>query len=86
MNKNKIMSIIQIIASILFFILAVLIVYQIVRSIIGGSWTTENIIVSLVILNLTTTLILIGYIYKLNNKISAHLGWHKGYENGKQTK
>ena len=46
-------------------ILGLILVYQILRKAFWGSWTTENMVVTIVVLNLTATLILIGYIFTL---------------------
>ena len=83
---NRILSIIgQIIA----YILAVIIIIQILRIIFGGSWSLEEIVLALVIFNLTMTfgigVYLINMHITLNNKISdvntklhGHFEWHRG--------
>ncbi|MFH1591609.1 MAG: hypothetical protein ABIC95_06825 [archaeon] len=45
------------------------VVYQILRALFGGSWSTESIIIALVIANL-------GYTFLLTNKLEKHLGMH----------
>ena len=74
-------EIIAIMGQILFYILAIIIIIQIIKILVGGSWSTENAILALLILNITITFGIFGYLINLNNKISSHLGWHKGREN-----
>ena len=58
------------------FIFAIYVIYQIFKKILGGSWSIEQIILSLLILN-------IGWTALIQRQISAHLGEHKGYRLGK---
>lgn len=51
MKKDIIKIIIKLFVIIL-IIFGLFIIYQIIKKILGGSWSTENIIVSLLILNL----------------------------------
>jgi len=60
---------------ILLLIFAAYIVYQIIRKILGGSWESEQIIISLLILN-------IGWTALIQRQISTHAGEHKGYRIG----
>jgi len=48
-NIEKIAEIIGMVSLILF---GLLIVYQVIKKIFGGSWTTENIVISLLVFNL----------------------------------
>lgn len=66
-------------------LLAIVVIIQLFRAIFGGTWAIEEIILALVILNLTVTFGVGGYLISLNNKISTvktkiigHLEWHKG--------
>jgi len=70
----------SIIAQVIAYILAIILIIQIVRAILGGTWAVEDIILALLIFNLTITFGIGGYLISLNNKISGHLGWHKGKE------
>ena len=59
---------------ILYWILILFMVYLIIellRKILGGSLSIEELIIGLLIANL-------GYSFYINTKISEHLGWHKG--------
>jgi len=58
------------------FLFAIYIIYQILRKIFGGSWSIEQIILSLLILN-------IGWTALLQRQLSSHMGEHKGYRLGK---
>ncbi len=66
----------------LLLLFAVYVIYQIIRKLAGGSWDSEQIIISLIILN-------IGWTALIQRQISSHVGEHKGYRiglmNGKQT-
>ena len=89
MNRYQMMVII---AQVFAYILSAIIIYQIIQKLLGGSWQIEEAILSLVVLNITLTFTLAGYMVgmqnRLNNKISkidtklhGHLEWHKGREN-----
>ncbi len=55
---------------ILLILLGLFIAYQIITKLLGGSWQTESIIISLLIFNL-------GVTYRLSIKIDGHINWHK---------
>ena len=76
---------IAIIGQIVFYIFAAIAIYQIIRKLTGGSWAAEDIILSIVMINLTMTFGIAGYMINLNNKIASvdrkihgHIEWHKG--------
>lgn len=84
-------EIIPIIAQILAYILAIILIVQILKAIFGGTWAIEDVILALVIFNLTITFAVGVYLISLNNrigsvniKISKHIEWHKGLNNGKK--
>lgn len=69
------------------YILGIIVIIQILKALFGGTWQIEDIILALVILNLTITFSVGGYLINLNNKISTvngklegHFGWHRGVE------
>lgn len=73
------------IAQIVAYILAALLAFQIIKKLAGGSWEIEDIILGLVILNLTITFGIGSYLIHMNNKIASvdrkihgHIEWHKG--------
>ncbi|HLC58090.1 MAG TPA: hypothetical protein VJH95_05950 [Candidatus Nanoarchaeia archaeon] len=84
-EKKDIGTIFYIISQVIAYILAVIIIYQILKILLGGSWETEQVILALVMLNLSISFGIGGYLLHLNNKISkvdskltGHFGWHKG--------
>jgi len=84
-NKEEVFSLI---GQILTYILGAIVIVQILRAIFGGTWDIENIILAIVIFNLTITFSISDYLMKLNNKISnldkkihGHMEWHKGKDN-----
>tara|TARA_Y100000310_G_scaffold328062_1_gene395458 strand:+ start:6124 stop:6324 length:201 start_codon:yes stop_codon:yes gene_type:complete len=48
----------------------IIIIYQLIKKILGGSWGTEALIIALLFFNLGLTL-------KLNSKFDRHIMWHK---------
>ncbi len=80
MTTSRLTELVSNIAQIGAYILAVILIIQIIRAILGGTWEVEDIILALLIFNLTITFGIGGYLISLNNKISGHLGWHKGKE------
>lgn len=64
---------------ILLILFAVYIIYEIIKKLLGGSWSIEQLIVALMILN-------IGWTALIQRQIYSHLGEHKGYRIGKQNK
>ena len=75
MDKWEILSIIsQIVA----YILGIVIIIQIIRILFGGSWAVEDVILALIILNISLSFGLMGYLAKLNSVIYDHIEWHKG--------
>ena len=82
---KNITKIISQIAQIFAYLLAVVIIIQILKIIFGGSWKIEDAILALLILNLTLTFALGGYLINLSSKISSvdkkiagHIEWHRG--------
>ncbi len=80
MASSRFTEIASIVAQLIAYILAVILIIQLIRAILGGTWAVEDIILALLVLNLTVTFGIGGYLISLNNKISGHLGWHKGRE------
>ena len=67
--NNKIVDILLILAG-------VFIAYQLLLSLLGGSWPFESIIIALIVFNL-------GITWKINAKLEGHVGWHKGRDSKK---
>ncbi len=60
----------------LYWILVIFVIYMLIelaRKIFGGSLSFEALVIGLLIANL-------GYSFYINNKLSEHMGWHKGKE------
>lgn len=69
------------------YLLAIVLFFQLLRALFGGTWKIEDIILALVIFNLTITFGVGGYLISLNNKISGvntkiegHCKWHEGID------
>ena len=62
----------------------VLVIIQVMRKIIGGSWATEAVIITLLVANIGYSFALKSSLAKIESKLSEHLGWHNGYKNGKR--
>ncbi len=58
---------------IILILLGLFIAYQIIRKIVGGSWQTESLIISLLIFNL-------GLTWRLSMKFEGHISWHKAID------
>lgn len=78
-------EILSLIGQFLAYLIGIIIIIQIFRILFGGTWEIENIILAIVIFNLTITFSIGGYLLSLNNKISkidkkihGHIEWHKG--------
>ncbi len=82
-------QIFYIVSQILAYILAAILMIQLIRIIFGGSWAVEEVILTLVIFNLTMSFGIGGYLFHINNnlnnkiakvdsKLMGHFGWHKG--------
>ena len=81
-TRKTFVRVVTIAAFILSYILAIIVIIQILRILFGGSWSVEDVILALLILNLTLTF---GMSYRLSNKIAivdrklhGHIEWHRG--------
>ena len=66
---------------IFYWLLVLFILYlvvEVVRKILGGSLGFEEAMVALLVANL-------GLSFRMNSKLSGHLGWHKGKEEVNKT-
>ena len=61
---DKIIDIILILAGLF-------IAYQLLLKILGGSWQTEDLLITLLAINL-------GLTWRIGTKLEGHIGWHKG--------
>ena len=64
---------------ILLILFGLFIAYQVVKKLLGGSWETEGIIISLLIFNL-------GLTWRLNMKFEGHISYHKAFDRIKKRK
>ena len=65
--KKKFFDVIQVVMIFLIFILGLFIVYHIIRKILGGSLGTEDIIIALLVFNLSCVFIIILNLARLNS-------------------
>lgn len=70
--KIKTKDIIDTILTVLIIIFAIFIIIQLIDTIFGGSWTTEDLIIGLLIANM-------GWSFLISYTLWMHLGEHKGY-------
>lgn len=84
-------EILFVVAQLVAYVLGIVIIIQILRIIFGGSWKVEDAILALLVLNITLTFGLFGYLLHsntglndkisfTNTKIESHIEWHKGKE------
>jgi len=64
-------EIIEKIVIIIFIILAIIIGYQIIKSIFGGTWTTENIIIAGMGMILTGLFVMVGFLMNQSKSIGV---------------
>lgn len=69
-DKYKFIDIFQTILMIILILFGLLILYQIIRKIAGGSWETENIIIALLMFNISLTVVL------ALNQVRTSIGLH----------
>ena len=88
---REIGEILSLIGQLLAYIIGIIVIIQILRSLFGGTWEIENTILAIVVFNLTITFSMVGYLFILNNKMSridkkihGHIEWHKGRDSSKK--
>ena len=59
---------------IILIFIGLFIVYQLLKSIFGGSWQTESLIIALLVFNL-------GLTWRFSMKFERHIGWHRAKNN-----
>ncbi len=74
-------NILTIVAQIFAFILSIILIYQISKIILGGSWSIEDAILAFVIANITLTFGLFAKIMNVDKKLHWHIQGHKGRNN-----
>ena len=84
-----------IIVQVIFYIFSVIVIIQMLRFIFGGSWETQDIVVSLLMLNIMVTFSLNNRLnnnisnlnnklFQVDKKITSHLAWHQGKDNSQK--
>lgn len=88
MAKKDFWELVSTIGQIVAYVIAIVLILELLKAIFGATWELEEIILALVIFNLTVTFGVGGYLISLNNRISkvntkveGHFGWHKGVNN-----
>lgn len=66
----------------LFFAFLIYLAYELLRKVLGHSLGFEELVIALLVANIGYSFYLKGSINKIDNKLSGHIGWHKG-KNGK---
>ena len=84
---TEINKVIIIITQIFAYILATILIVQLWKSLVGGTWAVEDVILAFVMFNITLTLTILGYVISLNNKVAridtkieSHISWHRGHD------
>ncbi|MBM3234646.1 hypothetical protein FJZ19_06155 [Candidatus Pacearchaeota archaeon] len=67
--KERIREILNILILILLIAFSIFIIYQLIIKIFGGSWTTESIIVSLVLLIIASLFVIAGFLISISRTI-----------------
>ena len=65
----------------IFLLFLAYLIYEILRTLLGGSLGFEELVIGLLIANLGYSLYLRGQIGKIDSRIYGHIGWHKGKNN-----
>ena len=66
----------------IFFAFLIYIAYELIRKVLGHSLGFEELVIALLVANIGYSFYLKGSINKIDNKLSGHIGWHKG-KNGR---
>ena len=81
MSNKKILDIIETIIIIILIIFGLFIFYQIILKIFGGSWSNENLIIALLMLNMGVTITLAVNQVKLHSDHNHLTGQFKSLAN-----
>lgn len=69
------------IVRVLLLLFIIYVIYQLIHTLLGGSWGFEELIIGLLIANLGYSFEISRRISELGSRLSEHLGEHKGYSN-----
>jgi hypothetical protein len=86
---RRFLSAATVVALLLAWVLGIIVVFEMLRFLFGGSWTVEELILGILTLNLSLTIGTAGYLVRGQNglalrigridaKFERHLGWHRG--------
>mgnify|MGYP001578732654 CR=1 FL=1 len=67
----------------LFALFVIYVIIEVIRKIFRGSLGFEELVTTLLVVNLGYSFSLNHRVSALNSKISEHLGWHKGKDNSR---
>ena len=76
--KMQIKDIMRKILCWLFLLFLFYLIYELLRTLFGGSLGFEELVIGLLIANIGYSFFIKESISKLDAKISGHIGWHKG--------
>lgn len=66
-----------------FLLFLIYLILELARKILGGSLGFEELVIGLLIANLGYSFYLRESVTRIDTKISAHMGWHKGRDGRK---
>ena len=69
-----------------FILFIAYLIFELIRKILGGSLGFEEIVVALLVANLTFSFYLKDSINKVESKLFAHRGWHRGMDERRRRK
>lgn len=74
MDKKLKMKKLEIILQWALALFVIYLIFELIRKMLGGSLGFEELVIGLLIANL-------GYTFNISNRLSKHIGWHKGRTN-----
>ncbi|MBW2967252.1 hypothetical protein KY362_02080 [Candidatus Woesearchaeota archaeon] len=57
---------------------AIYLIIELIKKILGGSLTTDNLVIGFLMGIVTMLFKVIMMIYEVDRKLTAHISWHKG--------
>jgi len=75
---RNIWRVLFVISQIFVYILSIIIVIQILKLIFGGSWRVEDVILALLVANITLTFGVLTKVMIVDKRLHGHLEWHRG--------
>ena len=62
----------------MFFVFLLWVIFELIKKILGGSLKFEELITTLVVINIGYSFYLTKMVGGIDKKLSGHIGWHKG--------